>query len=360
MRVIALLAAYNEERYIANCLDHLIAHGVDAYLIDNESTDNTVKIAEGYLGRGLVGIENMPRLGRHVLSEKLARKEELAFSLEADWFMHVDLDEVRLPPRSGITLAKALAEVDAAGYNAVNFLDFVFVPTQEAPNHDHRDYQTTMRSYYCFEPFELQKLNAWKRQSTPVNLQARGGHKAQFEGRRIYPIPFKQRHYHFLSVEHAIAKFVGRPYIQKEIEQGWHGWRHYLKPEMVTLPSQSELLTYTSDDELDASHPSKQHFLERVVPASVRYEQQITMLKAAIRELEAKHLAATRESKATVQTLQKRIQELETQVQSLSHIAGVASREVEVLHHSQFYKIASLYWRWRERVKQLVSGRAGK
>jgi hypothetical protein len=46
MRVVAILAAYNEERFIAGCLEHLIEQGVDAYLIDNESTDRTVDATE--------------------------------------------------------------------------------------------------------------------------------------------------------------------------------------------------------------------------------------------------------------------------------------------------------------------------
>jgi glycosyltransferase involved in cell wall biosynthesis len=45
MRVIALLAAYNEERFIAGCIEHLFQQSVDVYLIDNSSTDNTVTIA---------------------------------------------------------------------------------------------------------------------------------------------------------------------------------------------------------------------------------------------------------------------------------------------------------------------------
>jgi hypothetical protein len=54
-RIVAILAAYNEERFIAQCLEHLHANGVEAYLCDNQSTDRTVQIAETFLGRGLRG-----------------------------------------------------------------------------------------------------------------------------------------------------------------------------------------------------------------------------------------------------------------------------------------------------------------
>jgi hypothetical protein len=58
-----ILASYNEERFIAGCLEHLFVQGVESYLIDNSSTDRTVEIAERFLGWGLIGIESFPREG---------------------------------------------------------------------------------------------------------------------------------------------------------------------------------------------------------------------------------------------------------------------------------------------------------
>src|ERR687894_1459366 len=79
MRVVAILAAYNEERFIAGCLEHLFEQGVEAYLIDNCSTDRRVEIAERYLKRGLVGIETLPRT-EDVFKQRSIheRKEQLA------------------------------------------------------------------------------------------------------------------------------------------------------------------------------------------------------------------------------------------------------------------------------------------
>jgi glycosyltransferase involved in cell wall biosynthesis len=61
LRVIAIIAAYNEERFIAACLENLFRQGVEVYLIDNCSTDETLPIARRYLGQGLIGIESFPR-----------------------------------------------------------------------------------------------------------------------------------------------------------------------------------------------------------------------------------------------------------------------------------------------------------
>ena len=109
MRVVAVLATYNEERFIAGCLEHLIRHGIEVYLIDNASTDETVAIARCYLGRGLISIESFPRGGQFSWRPLLERKEQIIATLDADWFMHVDADEIRLPPRSDHSLTQAFA-----------------------------------------------------------------------------------------------------------------------------------------------------------------------------------------------------------------------------------------------------------
>jgi glycosyltransferase involved in cell wall biosynthesis len=270
VRVVALLAVHDEERFVGGCIEHLSSHGVETYVIDNGSTDQTAEIAEGYSGRGLAGIESFPRDGEYRWLRLLARKSELAAILDADWFLHVDADEIRLPPRSGSTLAGALAEVDRAGYNAVDFVEFTFVPTREHPDHDHPRYQETMRAYYPFLPRSPDRLNAWKRQDEPVDLVSSGGHVVAFPGLRRYPEAFRMRHYLFLSVEHAIRKYAERVYAADEVEAGWHRKRAALTPGDVTLLPESELRTYVSDDELDPSGPWTEHPLFGRTAAEVR------------------------------------------------------------------------------------------
>lgn len=261
MRALAILATYNEERFIAGCLEHLFAHGVEAYLCDNESTDRTVAIAERYLGLGLRGIERIPRDGAFRWRRILHRKAALAAELEADWFLHLDPDEVPLPPRSGQTLAASLAEADGAGYNAVDFAELTFVPTRESPDHDHPEYRRTMRWYYPFAPAPLHRVIAWKRQSAPVDLASSGGHVVRFPGWNLYPTRFRLRHYLFLSPAHAVRKWVHKTYDADEVRDGWHGWRATLSPSAIALPSQAELRIADRDDDLDASSPRATHCL---------------------------------------------------------------------------------------------------
>jgi glycosyltransferase involved in cell wall biosynthesis len=259
VRVVAILATFDEERFVAGCIEHLASQGVDVYLLDNESTDATVEIAERYRGRGLVGIETFPRAGSYRWLRLLERKAELAATLDGEWFLHVDADEIRLPPRSGSTLAEALAEADRAGSNAVNFLEFTFVPTLEKPDHDHPRYLETMRSYYPFLPTFPHRLTAWKRQDQPVDLASHGGHRVEFPGLRMHPESFPMRHYLFLSIEHAKRKYVERTYDAVEVEAGWHRKRDALREEDIELVPEAELREYVSDDELDASEPLTEH-----------------------------------------------------------------------------------------------------
>lgn len=259
MRVVALLAAHNEERFVGGCIAHLARNGVETYLIDNESTDATVEVARSFLGEGLAGIETMPRNGVYAWRPLLERKEELASTLRADWFVHLDADEIRQSPEPAITLADAIAEVDALGYDAVGFQEYTFVPTREAPDHDHPRFRETMQHYYAFSPGRPDRLNAWKRQPRRVDLATSGGHRVSFPELKLYPTPFPMRHYLYLSLEHAVEKYVERVYDDAELQVGWHTLRAALEPSAISLISQSELKESRREDDLDPSDPWSRH-----------------------------------------------------------------------------------------------------
>ncbi len=268
MRVIAVLATYNEERFIEACVGNLLQQGLEVYLIDNESTDRTVELAERRLGRALAGMETMPRAGVYRWRRLLECKEKVAARLDADWFVHVDADEIHVPPRSYRTLHEAFAAVDQAGFNAVNFQEFTFVPTRESPDHDHAGYLRTMRWYYPFLPAHPHAVRAWKRQVGPVDLASTGGHRVQFPGLRLFPESFRMRHYLYLSVAHAERKYVGRVYDADDLAAGWHRIRARLRPGMFPLPCQDELRTYVGDDQLDATSPRVRHYFAEALAAA--------------------------------------------------------------------------------------------
>jgi glycosyltransferase involved in cell wall biosynthesis len=257
VKIVALLQTYNEERFIGQCLDHLDAHGISVYLVDNESTDETVRIAEQRTSKNVIGIETLRRDGHFALVPQLVRKEELAQTLEADWFMHLDADEFRVSPERGETLAEAFERAEAEGFNAINFLEFAFVPTREAPDHDNPDYLTTMRSYYPILPRFPHRLNAWKRQDGAVELAPSGGHVARFPGLRLSPRSLYSRHYVVLSPAHAARKYGPGRFSAEELELGWHAWRASPSASEPDLLSERELRSYVADHLLDPSNPRK-------------------------------------------------------------------------------------------------------
>jgi glycosyltransferase involved in cell wall biosynthesis len=260
-RVVAIIATYNEERFIGACLEHLFAQGVDAYLCDNGSTDRTVAIARRHLGRGLRDIETLPRDGTFRWRRILARKQQLAAALGADWFLHLDADELPQAARPGLTLGEAFAAADAAGYNAVEFDELAFVATRESPDHDHPAFVRTMRWYYPFAPVPRHRVIGWKRQPA-VDLVSSGGHQAAFRGRLISPQRLLLRHYVMLSREHLHRKYVQRRYDSAEVRMGWHGWRARLTSDDLRLPSETELRFTAHDADLDSSSPRRSHWIE--------------------------------------------------------------------------------------------------
>jgi len=74
------------------------------------------------------------------------------------------------------------------------------------------------------------------------------------------------RHYLFLSLPHAVRKYIERTYDPDEVRRGWHAARARLTAESIALPSEAELRLYESDDRLDASNPRATHFLFNSAP----------------------------------------------------------------------------------------------
>jgi hypothetical protein len=262
MRVIALLTTRNESRFIEHCIRHLNDNGVEVYVLDHASDDGTPELARRNLGHGVVAVENVPYHGYFSLREQLRRKEALCATLTADWFMHVDADEIHVARPSALTLAQAYARAEGEGYNAINFIEYTFVPVREHPDHDHQRFQETMRWYYPFLPAFPHRVNAWKA-SPAVELEWSGGHDVRFDGRNLYPVSFVMRHYIFLGPAHAREKYARRRYAPGELAHGWHGgargWRHRFERANLCLPSAAELQEFVADDLLDVTNLRTRH-----------------------------------------------------------------------------------------------------
>ena len=259
------MAVRNEERVLAASLAHLREQQVSVYVLDHGSSDASRRIAERFRGRGVVEIEDLPYGGEFDHQSILRRKEALAAELDADWIVHLDADEFRVASQPRRTVADALREAGEAGYNAVNFLEFTFIPTREEPDHDHPAFLQTMRHYYAFLPAFPHRMNAFKRQDGPVDLHTRYGHRVSFPGLRLAPRSLYMRHYLYLSADHALEKYGGQRWPADEVAKGLHAWRTGLRREHLSHPSRDELRRYRTDHALDPSNPRRRHHIADAV-----------------------------------------------------------------------------------------------
>ena len=230
-RVTALVSAYNEADIISSVIGHLVENGVDVYLIDNRSSDDTVAEAGRWLGKGLLKIEEFPEQGPAEgetlpfdWTAILQRKEELARELPADWFLHHDADEFREAPFPGMKLRDAIEWVDRLGYNCIDFRVFNFPPTDDrfqAGSDPRKHFQYWEEA----AEFDRRQLKAWKNPGRPVSLVPSGGHDIGLPARRIFPIPFLLRHYPIRSQTHGRRKVFaerrGR-FTDRERARRWH------------------------------------------------------------------------------------------------------------------------------------------
>lgn len=267
LRVVALLTVRNEALYLDSCLTHLITHGMEVCVIDNESTDKTVEIARQYLGKGVFRIETIGFNGKFELGKILENEERLSREIDADWFMHHDADEIREPPAPYKTLLEAIVDVDKQGYNAINFDEFIFIPTLGQPDVVPSDHVSDMRHYYFFEPFLQRQVKLWKSGHQKVDLRSSAGHRVKFPGRRIFPRPFILRHYIALSASHWIAKYETRKFSEQELARGWHITRLHMSKDTIRILPCKELVKLSSDKTFDRSRPYRHHpFLTSRLP----------------------------------------------------------------------------------------------
>jgi glycosyltransferase involved in cell wall biosynthesis len=230
--IIALISAHNEEDTIYHVIGDLIKQGIQVYLIDHCSTDNTVQEASKWRAKGLLHIERFPEDAGYPQENKtsyiwrdlLRRKEELALSLDADWFIHHDADEFRESPWPDLTLYEAIKTVHDLGYNAVDFKILNFRPTNNSfvAGSDVREF---LKYFEWGEESNVIQTKAWKKQSGRIDLVSTGGHEAKFEGRQVFPVQFVLRHYPVRSQSHGekkVFKERQQRYDKGELKDGWH------------------------------------------------------------------------------------------------------------------------------------------
>jgi len=262
LSIVAVIAVRNEAAYIANCLRHFISGGIQCYVLDNESEDETRAICRRpEFASGLIGLERLPFAGRFSLRRQLEAKRALIAGLEADWVIHADADEILTSCHPGESLRGAIERADEAGFTMLDFDEFVFLPVTAPYSPDHPGPQP-IRSYYFFQPRVPRLMRAWKRAANLSNLEHLG-HRLTGAGGRLAPERMVLRHYLFTSQDHAFAKYAARQFDPAEVEDGFHRNRINQPVERFRFPA-AERLCWLDDPadprQLDRRRPRRTHY----------------------------------------------------------------------------------------------------
>lgn len=231
-KVVAIICVYNEGDIIYHSIRHLIENGIYVYLLNHNSTDNTVEEAAKWLGKGLLHIELFPQESNipekykqtFALGMITRRVEQLHRELGADWYLHYDTDEFRESPWPEMTLREAIKVVDALGYNAINFelLNFRPVDNSFIPGQDVRKY---LKYYEQGEEFNRLQIKAWKNFGQSIDLSAFLGHQPIFKDRKVFPVHFITLHFPIRSQTQGLKKVIEERknrFDEKEREVGAH------------------------------------------------------------------------------------------------------------------------------------------
>ena len=56
MKIVGMLAVYNDNDIIEEIIQHLISQGIDLVVLDNGSTDGTYEICKKFVGKGILDL----------------------------------------------------------------------------------------------------------------------------------------------------------------------------------------------------------------------------------------------------------------------------------------------------------------
>jgi hypothetical protein len=268
-RVVAFMAAYNEEDIIVQSIKKWTDQGISVHILENWSTDATYDLAKDLESRLPVTVERFPKDGPSKYFDwgaMLQRMEALSREIEADWFVRRGADEVLVSPWPGVSYRDALYLVDQAGFNCVDHTIVEFHPVDNG-------FETGMDHESYFRHFDFKNLShpnqrkAWKNYGQPISTTASAGHDVLFNGRRVYPFKFLLKHYSFRSQRHGEKKVFSerKPrWNPEERARGWHIHYDSMQEGHRFVQPPSEKIVFDED------HFHKTYLVERLSSIGIK------------------------------------------------------------------------------------------
>jgi len=211
MKIVAIAMVKDEEDVIEQNVRHLLGQGIAAVIIaDNLSTDRTpdilAKLTIEFPTRVLVQLDREPA---YYQAEKMTALLDEARSLDPDWILPFDADEIFLPTKKAPFTITDILSAAGEGIEAVAVLSF---------NH----FLTCMdvRADRPFEPDPFKRLQ-WRHREpnrlskvivrpVPGIKLTQGNHHAIVGGRSpiAAAVPLQIRHFPYRSAEHFARKAI--------------------------------------------------------------------------------------------------------------------------------------------------------
>lgn len=249
-KALAIVHFYNEEDILEKTIEYLISQKLDIYLVDNWSNDRSYEIAleakRRYPNR--IYLERFPSSGKTDYYEwynQLERTEQIQSEMNYNWYIHYDADEMRVSPWEGCTLLEFLYRVDQLGYNLVDNT----VVDHKITNKEDDIFMEDTFFDFGHKMTHFQQRKTWKH-AVNIDLKSSGGHIAQIENPRVFPLKVLNRHYPLRTIEQAKRKvFVDRKvrFEKEKRERGWHGHYDKVLDEADLLCKEAGLLKWEKD-----------------------------------------------------------------------------------------------------------------
>lgn len=249
MRVVGMLAVFNEADIIGQVIEHLISQGIELVILDNASSDGSYEISSGYLKKGLLTIER-EATATYQWANMLQRLYSMALEQNPKWVLFSGADEFLESPYAELDLKNAIEREASKGYNLIQFNNFEFWPTEKDCENLDIDVRRRIKYYTYNDNFQFR---CW--QVLPGIRVANGGsHYPSFprgKSVRISPTKFVMRHYKIRSYQQGIQKVFRDRLPRFDLEEKRKGWGvHYdcFKAERKYFIIDSKTLTRYNED----------------------------------------------------------------------------------------------------------------
>lgn len=220
MNITAIIPAYNEEDIIWHLIAYLVNQGIHVHLLDNESTDRTIKIARSF-PNDAVTISSFSTGGLfHAKLYDDAIRAVIA-NTNADWILKNDADEFIETPWEEVSLAAGIRLADRHGYDCIGVASYQFYPMSDESPHlpgtDVREYYDHCKLWDQVDRWspdlhprykELWKINIFKNRPGVTIVNSHRLHLPDGLAVHLFPELFELRHYPYREPARTYQRLV--------------------------------------------------------------------------------------------------------------------------------------------------------